>query len=212
MKKNIFLFVADQMRSDSMHHMGNEASITPNLDDLLEEGVSFENAYCQNPVCVPSRNSFLSGLYPHTKGHRTMHYLCRPDEPNILKEMKNNGYEVIWIGRNDLVPGDVAKTAYCDEYYDGIIDENTCDRTDIKFNPTAGANEDTKKLFKKMVEGDNKYSFYMGKLPNSDGYGKADWNCVNKALEYIDRRTKENNDKPFFCVLYNLIPTSSIRM
>lgn len=58
LEKNIVLFVADQMRSDSMAHMGNPASITPHLDQLAEEGVSFENAYCQNPVCVPSRNSF----------------------------------------------------------------------------------------------------------------------------------------------------------
>ena len=45
-----------------MAHMGNPASITPHLDQLAEEGVSFENAYCQNPVCVPSRNSFLTGF------------------------------------------------------------------------------------------------------------------------------------------------------
>ncbi|MFQ7302610.1 MAG: sulfatase-like hydrolase/transferase, partial [Beduini sp.] len=56
-KPNIFFFAADQMRADALHHLGNEASITPNIDALLNEGVSFENAYCQNPVCVPSRCS-----------------------------------------------------------------------------------------------------------------------------------------------------------
>ena len=127
-KPNIVLFVADQMRCDSMHHMGNDASVTPHLDSILEEGISFENAYCQNPVCVPSRCSFLTGLYPHTTGHRTMHYLQRhEDEPNILKEMKQNGYEVIWIGRNDVIPGDKPKTNYCDEYYDGTTFENQRD-------------------------------------------------------------------------------------
>lgn len=197
-KKNIFLFVADQMRADSMGHMGNTASITPNLDNIAVEGVSFENAFCQNPVCVPSRNSFLTGFYPHVNGHRTMHYLNREHEPNILKEMKNNGYEVIWIGRNDVVPGDRAKTDYCDEYYDGIIDENTRDVVGGGFNPSAEMTDDTKALYKKMLEGDNKYSFYMGKLPNGEGYGKTDWNCVYKALDYIDRRSKEKNSKPFF--------------
>ncbi len=83
-KPNIVYFVADQMRNYALHHMGCKASITPNLDALLEEGVSFKNAYCQNPVCVPSRCSFLTGLYPHTTGHRTMHYLQDPDEPNFL--------------------------------------------------------------------------------------------------------------------------------
>ena len=68
---NIVYFVADQLRSDAIAHHGNAASITPNIDKILEEGVSFENAFCQNPVCVPSRASFLTGLYPHTTGHRT---------------------------------------------------------------------------------------------------------------------------------------------
>lgn len=198
MKPNIFLFVADQMRSDAMAHMGNPASITPNLDDLAQEGVSFENAYCQNPVCVPSRNSFLTGLYPHTNGHRTMHYLQREDEPNILKEMKNNGYEVIWIGRNDVVPGDRPKTEYCDEYYDGVIDANTRDAENSEVNHSADINEDSQKLFDNMLSGDTYYSFYMGKLPDGEGYGKTDWNCVKKALEYIERRSKEKSDKPFF--------------
>ncbi|MBO1300329.1 MULTISPECIES: sulfatase-like hydrolase/transferase [Enterococcus] len=197
-KKNIFLFVADQMRNDSLAHMGNPASITPNLDDLVSEGVSFENAYCQNPVCVPSRNSFLTGLYPHVSGHRTMHYLQREDEPNILKEMKNNGYEVIWIGRNDVVPADRTKTEYCDEYYDGITNENMRDAENNQMNHSAEMNEESKKLYDKMLSGDTYYSFYMGKLPDGEGYGKTDWNCVEKALEYIERRSKESSDKPFF--------------
>lgn len=198
MKENIFLFVADQMRSDSMAHMGNPAAITPNLDDLAQEGVSFENAYCQNPVCVPSRNSFLTGLYPHVNGHRTMHYLQREDEPNILREMKENGYEVIWIGRNDIIPGDRAKTAYCDEYYDGITDANTRDVEGGAVNHHADMNEASQKLYDDMLSGDTYYSFYMGKLPDGEGYGKTDWNCVAKALEYIERRKNEPSEKPFF--------------
>ena len=123
-KPNIIYFVADQMRCDALAHMGNPASITPNLDAVLEDGVSFRNAYCQNPVCVPSRCSFLTGLYPHTTGHRTIHYLQNMDEPNFLRTMKNNGYEVIWIGRNDVVPGNYSKEDYCDAYYDGVHKED----------------------------------------------------------------------------------------
>ena len=74
-RSNILYFVADQMRADAQQYLGNRAAHTPNLDALAGEGVAFRNAYCQNPVCVPSRCSFLSGLYPHTTGHRTMHFL-----------------------------------------------------------------------------------------------------------------------------------------
>ena len=99
------LFVADQMRCDSLSHMGNPASKTPNLDSLLDDGVSFANAYCQNPVCVPSRCSFFTGLYPHVNGHRTMSYLLRPGEDSLLKELKEAGYYVWMNDRNDLTAG-----------------------------------------------------------------------------------------------------------
>ncbi|MCC0784046.1 sulfatase-like hydrolase/transferase [Clostridioides sp. ES-S-0108-01] len=193
-RKNILMFVADQMRSDSLAHLGNEASITPNLDEVVNDGVSFENAYCQNPVCVPSRCSFLTGLYPHTTGHRTMHFLQREDEPNILKTMKENGYEVFWVGRNDVVPADRRKTNYCDEYYDGISDKNSRDeiRPGADFKKYMGNLEISEK------DSDNYYSFYSGKLKDGEGYGKVDWNCVNRALEIIERKSKGDDEKPFF--------------
>lgn len=206
MKQNIFLFVADEMRADSMHHLGNLAAVTPNLDSIVEEGVSFENAYCQNPVCVPSRNSFLSGLYPHTTGHRTMSFLNQVDEPSILKEMKQNGYEVIWIGRNDYVPGDRAKTDYCDEYYDGVHDENLRDSDSNVFNPAKAGNDKTKQAYLKMLTGEHPYSFYMGKLDDGEGYGLPDWNCIDKALDYLDRKSKEKEGKPFFVYCTLLFP------
>lgn len=88
-RPHIIIFNPDEMRADALHHLGNEASITPNLDKLIEaDGQSFSNAYCQNPVCVPSRCSFFTGLYPHVRGHRTMSYLLHPGEDSLLKELK----------------------------------------------------------------------------------------------------------------------------
>ncbi len=194
-KENIVYFVADQMRSDTLSHLGNPASVTPNLDSLLEEGISFENAYCQNPVCVPSRCSFLTGLYPHTTGHRTIHYLQNEGEPNILREMKNNGYEVIWIGRNDVIPADRLKTEFCDEFYDGVNVENMRDKVDHELQ---------KKMHKGMsmpkisMSDDRYYSFYIGELDKELASTSYDWNCVNSALDYIDRKKISDNGKPFF--------------
>ncbi|MBO1264859.1 sulfatase-like hydrolase/transferase [Proteiniclasticum sp. C24MP] len=72
-KPHIIIFNPDQMRSDSMGHLGNIAAKTPFLDRFAsEEGISFRNTFCQNTVCVPSRASFTTGLYPHVHGHRTM--------------------------------------------------------------------------------------------------------------------------------------------
>lgn len=103
-KPNIIIFNPDQMRADSLHHLGNPASITPTLDQMAAaDSVSFRNAFCQNPVCVPSRCSFMTGLYPHVHGHRTMGHLLHAEEPSLLKELKDAGYYVWANARNDLV-------------------------------------------------------------------------------------------------------------
>lgn len=103
-RPNIVIINPDQMRADSLAHLGNPASITPNLDQLAKEGVSFANAFCQNPVCTPSRCSFMSGWYPHVHGHRTMNHMMHDGEPVLLRRLKEHGYHVWMNQRNDLLP------------------------------------------------------------------------------------------------------------
>ncbi|HHV10825.1 MAG TPA: sulfatase-like hydrolase/transferase [Clostridiales bacterium] len=119
-KPNIIILNPDEMRADTMGHLGNEAAYTPRLDTLaLEEGVSFSNAFCQNTVCVPSRCSFLTGLYPHTRGHRTMRYLLHEEEKSLFSELKDAGYYVWLNGRGDLYAGQIEglEKKHADEVY-----------------------------------------------------------------------------------------------
>lgn len=111
-KPHIIIFNPDEMRYDTMGHMGNPAAVTPFLDQFAEtEAVSFRNAFCQNPVCVPSRCSFFTGLYPHVHGHRTMSYLLHPGEENLFSELKEAGYHIWMNARNDLFAGQIADWA-----------------------------------------------------------------------------------------------------
>ena len=61
---NILWICTDQQRYDTIHCLGNPHIHTPVVDRLCAEGVAFSRAYCQSPVCQPSRASFLTGLYP----------------------------------------------------------------------------------------------------------------------------------------------------
>lgn len=107
-RPHIIIFNPDQMRADALAHLGNPASVTPNLDRFArEDAVSFSHAFCQNPVCVPSRCSFFTGLYPHVRGHRTMAHLLHPGEDSFLKELKESGYYVWMNDRNDLTAGQI---------------------------------------------------------------------------------------------------------
>ncbi|GGE27297.1 sulfatase [Pullulanibacillus camelliae] len=192
-RPNIIIFNPDQWRGDVMGHLGNEAAMTPNLDQLVqEEAVSFSQAYCQNPVCTPSRCSFMTGWYPHVRGHRTMYHMLQKDEPVLLKTLKESGYFVWWGGKNDLVPAEYGYEDYCD----------------IKYNPKEkplpywGGNDE----WRGEPGSDTYYSFYVGriaKLNDAEFYYDSDWANVLGAIEQIKNRP---DDQPFCLYLPLLYP------
>ena len=67
-KPNILFFLSDQHAHSFVGPNPLNPVETPNLDQLSREGVTFTNAYCQNPLCVPSRSSLLTGKYSKDLG------------------------------------------------------------------------------------------------------------------------------------------------
>ena len=100
---NIVIFMADQWRGDWTGAAGHPFIRTPNHDALAEEGAVFTNAFTTHPICGPSRCSFCTGWYPHTRGHRGQEALIRPDEPHLFAYLKQAGYHVAWGGKNDML-------------------------------------------------------------------------------------------------------------
>lgn len=176
MRPNIIIFNPDEMRWDTMSHMGNPAAVTPFLDEFARrEAVSFRNAFCQNPVCVPSRCSFFTGQYPHVQGHRTMQYLFHEGDSTLLSELKNAGYYVWMNDRNDLLAGQVPglMNAHADEiFYPGR-------------GPQAPGPENPG--IRGELGDKNYYSHFVGKM-KLDGEGRnynSDDASVDAAIERI---------------------------
>ena len=67
-KPNIVLIMTDQHRADMMSCAGPSPVPTPRMDQIAADGVRFSNAFCPYPVCLASRGSLLTGLYPHHTG------------------------------------------------------------------------------------------------------------------------------------------------
>ncbi len=185
-RKNIVIINPDQMRADSMAHFGNPASFTPNLDRLAMEGASFSNAFCQNPVCTPSRCSFMSGWYPHVAGHRTMTHMMRSHEPVLLKYLKEDGYHVWMNQRNDLLP------AQQEEYYK--------DYCNTYYIPSQKPDKLPAGNWRGEPDGDNYYSFFRGIIPE----GKTiDDLWTTGAADFI---RNYNQDEPFCIFLPLMLP------
>ena len=65
---NIIFIMCDQLRGDAFRAAGNSNANTPHIDRLAEGGVWFRNNFANNPVCLPSRISMFSGLFPSQTG------------------------------------------------------------------------------------------------------------------------------------------------
>jgi hypothetical protein len=66
-RKNVLFLIADDL-NNMLGAYGDPLARTPNLDKLAVRGVRFDRAYCTYPLCGPSRNSMLTGLYPNSNG------------------------------------------------------------------------------------------------------------------------------------------------
>jgi len=75
---------------------------TPNIDKLASQGLQFNGAFCNFPLCGPSRASFMTGLYPHQNGVTELRRLFRkyvPDAVTLAQHFMENGYAVARVGK-----------------------------------------------------------------------------------------------------------------
>jgi len=98
-RPNVLFLYTDQQRADTIRAAGNPHILTPNLDRLAEQGVLLDNAFCNSPVCMPSRQSMLSGRYPSTVGCRWNGVEMPEDVPTIATILKPHGYHTANIGK-----------------------------------------------------------------------------------------------------------------
>ena len=184
-RPHIVIFNPDQWRGDALGHLGHPAVKTPNLDRLAaSDGVSFRHAFVQATVCTPSRCSFMTGWYPHVRGHRTMHHMLNGNssETNLLRVLRDNGYFVWWGGKNDLVPGQLGFEDHCDIYFRPTREDYV--RWGAEPQPGSHGGDLS---WRGEPDGDNYYSFFKGKLEPSPGepWFDGDWAMVRGAIDFL---------------------------
>ena len=105
-RKNILLLQSDEhsyrFLSARPREKGGETCHTPTLDSLIAEGAHFESAYCQMPLCTPSRISMLTGRHSHRCGAWGNASVLPPELPTIGSHFRQNGYATATIGKMHL--------------------------------------------------------------------------------------------------------------
>jgi arylsulfatase A-like enzyme len=184
-KPNILLLYCDQLNARLLGFNGNKDIKTPNLDSLAENAFVFDNAYCNNPICTPSRMSLLSGQYASTHGY----YGLYGEEPHPLTSMfktfSEQGYRCGALGKLHTPRYWVEKDA--DYVYDEFLEFP-------KYLEGAGLYEDNdNRFYEGVVTGK------ASKLPYEHSCESA---LAKLTLRFVSQNVEKNEkvkaDEPWF--------------
>lgn len=115
---NILWITTDRQRFDTLGCMGNPHVVTPNLDRLAAEGALMTRAFAQNPICSPSRASFLTGRYPRTTRVCRNAQTIPSDERMISRLLADAGYLCGHGGKMHLSSAAPEITQWCEQRID----------------------------------------------------------------------------------------------
>lgn len=96
---NFVIFIADDVSWNDLGCYGNEEVKTPTIDKLSEDGLRFTNCYLTASSCSPSRNSILTGRYPHNTGAAELHSSPPIDMVSFPEILRENGYHTVHSGK-----------------------------------------------------------------------------------------------------------------
>ncbi|ASK62225.1 sulfatase [Virgibacillus phasianinus] len=104
-KPNILFIMSDDHAAHAMSCYDSKINQTPNLDRIADEGMRFDNCFCTNSICAPSRAAILTGQYNHVNGVKTLGDGIDGRKPNVQKVLKDNDYQTAIVGKWHLGHG-----------------------------------------------------------------------------------------------------------
>jgi arylsulfatase A-like enzyme len=191
-KYNVLFIIADDLRTE-LGCYGSPLAKTPNIDALAATGVRFNRAYCQYPLCNPSRVSMLNGRHPSTTGvlgNRTDFRTNHLDWVTLPQLFKQNGYASLRSGK--IFHGGIDDAESWTEGGDprrgaepGAMRAPTAD--ELIFIQNQLSPEDAEE--RRRYGGSDRWIALPG---NGESHG--DYKAADRAIEYLRRHT----NKPFF--------------
>lgn len=96
---SILFITTDQQRRDTLGCYGNSLIQTPALDRLSAEGVTLDGAYCESPICIPSRITMITGKRSVNHGTTLHNCSMRDSEATLGDALRQTGYDTRFVGK-----------------------------------------------------------------------------------------------------------------
>jgi len=191
-RPNIILIITDQQRYDTIRALGYNHCITPNLDNLVDQGTTFEQCHVTAASCAPARASLFTGYYPHTTG-----ILKNADDwtRSWVEILSNTGYYCSNIGKMHTWPF----TAPCGFNERHVVENKDrflegAEFTDEweSFMKNEGIEKQRRELYRQREDYKSALGAFTWDQPENS---HSDFFTGNRAVNWL---TEYNEDKPFF--------------
>lgn len=201
--KNVLLIIADDLSANALGCYGNTVCQSPNIDALAKRSLLFENAYCQFPVCGPSRAAMMSGMYCQSNGvmgngSSSKFTATMGQRPTMSQFFKDRGYYSARVSKiyHMRVPGDITAGVDGPDHLASWTERFNCQgpewmsRGKHEHLTNEKLNRDPEKHYNLGFGG----AFYSVKTASPTGKFQPDKLAADKAIEILNRQ----KDNAFF--------------